>query len=109
MRVLITGVTGFIGSHLANFCLKEGHIVLGTARAPSTRGEQRLSKALAHRNFFIQYIDLTRGASGICESIDLVFNLAAMTFVDHSILDPIMHVRNNLLCALYMMEDARRY
>ncbi|MGH2728880.1 MAG: NAD-dependent epimerase/dehydratase family protein, partial [Actinomycetota bacterium] len=27
MRVLITGVTGFVGSHLAEYCLGLGHEV----------------------------------------------------------------------------------
>ena len=29
MRILITGVAGFIGSNLANFLLDEGHEIIG--------------------------------------------------------------------------------
>ena len=29
MRILITGVAGFIGFHLAIYCLKKKHIVVG--------------------------------------------------------------------------------
>ncbi len=32
MKALITGITGFAGSHLAELLLKEGHEVYGTVR-----------------------------------------------------------------------------
>ncbi len=32
MRVLITGISGFVGSHLAEYCLAKGADVFGTIR-----------------------------------------------------------------------------
>lgn len=36
MKVLITGATGFIGSHLCDFLVKEGHLVFATHRSLSS-------------------------------------------------------------------------
>lgn len=36
MRVLITGVTGFLGSHLAKFLIENGHSVIGLKRKTSS-------------------------------------------------------------------------
>ena len=39
MRVLITGITGMAGSHLAEYCLSRGDVeVVGTVRWRSPRG-----------------------------------------------------------------------
>lgn len=46
-RVLVTGVTGFIGAHLAEQLLKSGYIVKGTSRGGA--------KANHLRNYFSQY------------------------------------------------------
>ncbi|HYT39040.1 MAG TPA: GDP-mannose 4,6-dehydratase, partial [Acidimicrobiia bacterium] len=38
MRVLITGITGMVGSHLAEYCLERGDVeVVGTVRWRSPR------------------------------------------------------------------------
>lgn len=38
MKVLITGVSGFLGSHLAKQLVAQGHSVRGLVRAPNARG-----------------------------------------------------------------------
>src|SRR4029450_3260332 len=38
MQVLITGITGFVGSHLARALVRERHQVRGLVRTPNARG-----------------------------------------------------------------------
>jgi dTDP-glucose 4,6-dehydratase len=109
LRITITGVQGFIGSHLAAFSLERGHDVIGIARSPSSAGQARIERLNHKRNFHVRYVDLATEASGITERADIVFHLAAKTSVDQSILDPSTFLRNNYLASFNLLEDARRH
>jgi dTDP-glucose 4,6-dehydratase len=52
--------------------------------------------------------DLNGDISGLCEKVDVVFNFAARTFVDHSIKDPAPFIQANVLGTANMLEEARR-
>lgn len=41
MKILITGVTGFVGSHFARELAAQGHTVRGLVRKPNTRGDRK--------------------------------------------------------------------
>ena len=43
MRLMITGVTGFLGSALAQHLVSQGHTVLGTSRRAAHPSEASLS------------------------------------------------------------------
>ncbi len=72
MKVLITGVCGFIGSHLARRLLSEGHQVRGL----SLPGES--AKELEALGMEMRAGDITRPESirGLCDGMDTVFHLA---------------------------------
>ena len=74
-KVLITGATGFIGSHLVTACLKKKHRV----RALAMRGDPG-DAGLKKKRVEIVYGDLRDGASleGACKGIDIVFHCAAV-------------------------------
>lgn len=80
-RVLVTGAAGFIGSHLVDRLLAEGHEVVGVdaftsyyARATKWRN---LSGALAHGRFRLVEGDLCRMDLGVpCEGVGMVAHLA---------------------------------
>src|SRR3972149_5098193 len=55
MRVLITGITGFVGSHLAEFALAQGAKVYGTCRWRSNR------ENIAHVEDRIELLDCDLG------------------------------------------------
>ncbi len=59
MRVLLTGAAGFLGSHLAERLLKEGHEVLGVDNL-STGQKRNLDHLLAHPGFHFLQADVTR-------------------------------------------------
>jgi len=95
MNCLITGITGFLGPHLAKILLKKGHNVYGILRG--TRGtEQELKDLLTEDEFtkitFI-YGDIVhyRTVNNMFKNyqFDVVFHLAAQTHPPTSFKDPI--------------------
>lgn len=95
MKCLITGITGFLGPHLAQKLIKEGHQVYGLLRG--TRGSEHEIKDLLSEHEFkqIQFIygDLChyRSMLTMCKeyTFDTVFHLAAQTHPPTSFKDPI--------------------
>ncbi len=74
-KVLITGATGFIGSHLVAACLKKKHRV----RALVMRGDPGEAE-LKKKPVEVVYGDLRDGLSleAACKGIDIVFHCAAV-------------------------------
>jgi dTDP-glucose 4,6-dehydratase len=110
MRVLVTGIFGFIGSYFAKYLLSMEHdvYIVGFGRNSDQRNVGRLPTS---RRLTIVYGDLTdtQAMSGICEGIDVVVNFAAKTFVDHSLKDRKPFIQSNIIGADNLMEDAERY
>jgi nucleoside-diphosphate-sugar epimerase len=76
-RALVTGATGFVGSHLVRHLLAEGWAVHVIVRPGSSLGQltPSLSGMVMHR--FDGNIELMRGI--VCESQpDVVFHLASL-------------------------------
>ena len=94
MRCLITGITGFVGPHLANFLLEQGHTVWGFVRAANGR-EDDIRDVVPDRNFeklnFL-YGDLADYDSCLramqAEQFDAVYHLAAQSHPPTSFADP---------------------
>ncbi len=105
MRILVTGIHGFIGSYFAKYVLGMGHQVVGFGRNSDQKNLKRLNQ---HENLQIIHGEL-KEASGLCEHIDVVVNFAAKTFVDHSLKDRQPFIDSNILGADALMEDATRY
>ena len=65
MRCVVTGVAGFIGSHLCERLLADGHAVVGidcfTDYYPRTVKERNLSGFRAHPQFTFIELDLSVG------------------------------------------------
>lgn len=109
MRVLCTGVLGFIGSHFARYMIKQNFQVIGVNRLGDTKNLSRIQDLQANANFKLVYADLTGDISGILEDVDVVVNFAAKTHVDHSIVDPEPFIRSNILGTYKLIEQARKY
>ena len=112
MRVLVTGVYGFIGSYFTKYLLSMDPFVqiIGFGRHSSMYDHQRLGNKPSSR-LKIVFGDLSEPAhvSGLCENIDVVVNFAAKTFVDHSLKDRAPFITSNIIGADNLMEDATRY
>jgi len=103
-RALITGVTGFVGSYLAEYLLKEGVEVYGTARWRSNLDNIEHIK----KNIRLINADMRDGHSlekVITESKpDYIFHLASQSFVPMSWLAPADTIETNLIGTVHLFE-----
>jgi len=108
-KVLITGITGFVGSHLAEYILREhpGVEVFGLVRwrSPKDNIIGILDKVK------LCYGDLTDRASLMKilrdNKPDIIFHLAAQSYVDFSFLAPIATLESNVLGTTNMLDVIR--
>ncbi len=108
MRCLVTGGLGFIGSHLVDRLLDEGHDVrvldnASTGRVENLahrRGEQRLEVMIG---------DVADGAvaAKACEGVDRVYHLAALADIVPSMQRPMDYHRANVDGTASILEAAR--
>ena len=118
MRVLITGVAGFIGMHLALKLLERGDEVVGIDNFNDyydvTLKQRRLQRVVdadsAARFKFIR-LDLS-DRDGMAqlfatEGLDAVVNLAAQAGVRYSIDNPLAYVDSNLVGFAHILEGCR--
>lgn len=112
MNVLITGVAGFIGFHLARRLLRDGCSVFGIDNLNDYYDvrlkETRLAQLLAETNFTFQLLDLADGIH-LSEFVrtcrpDVVVNLAAQAGVRYSIENPLAYVNSNLVGFVNLLE-----
>ena len=112
MKILCTGVLGFIGSQFVKMLLDEypDIEVRGFVRNSDQRKLKRLGGYLNNPRLRLIFGDLTvvNSMSGLCEHIDVVVNFAAKTFVDHSIKDPIAFIQSNIVGTYNLLEEARK-
>ena len=108
MKCLITGLTGFVGSHLAEYLLNEGHEVFGTIRWRSK------TENIEHLKNKITLIEGDiRDSNSMDETIkksqpDLIFHLAAQSFVPTSFIAPAETLTTNILGTLNVLEAVRK-
>jgi nucleoside-diphosphate-sugar epimerase len=83
MRCLVTGAAGFIGSHLCERLVQEGHEVLGIDAFipyydPAIK-KRNLAELLNHSRFRFYDLDLrTADLNQLVSSVEYIFHLAAM-------------------------------
>jgi len=89
MLDLVTGGAGFIGSHLVDHLLAQGHRVIVLDNF-STGHTENLSQAIENPQLTIHDVDIcdTAGLSPYFDSVDRVFHLAALADIVPSIQQP---------------------
>ena len=114
-KVLITGITGMVGSHLADYLLEHTDwAIYGMCRwrSPLDNVEHLLDRANRGDSLFFIYGDLCDYISlqnAIEESRpDYVFHLAAQSYPTTSFTSPIQTLETNILGTARLLEALRR-
>ena len=117
MTVLLTGVAGFIGYHVAEALLTRGERVIGVddlnAYYDVRLKQARLARLEGREGFAFHRADVAdretmHGLVHAHGDIDRVVHLAAQAGVRHSLADPYAYVQANVLGHLVVLEGARR-
>lgn len=108
MNILVTGATGFIGSHLCRALLEENHEVLALSHS---RGKERIAPLLSHRCFHLVSGDICSlaGMQEIMKTnkIDAVIHLAAYApSASQEIIHIPAYLENNVKGTLNMLQSS---
>ena len=103
MKYLVTGGAGFIGSHLVDKLIKQGHQVVVIDNLLSGSEQYVNAKAVFHK-CDIRNLDEILGHF---EGVDGVFHLAAIARTPWCIDDPVLAYQTNVMGSLNILEAAR--
>ena len=112
MRILVTGVAGFVGSHVAERLLSDGHHVVGldafTDYYPRPVKERNLGPILERPGFTFHELDLRRDPLGpALDGVEAVIHEAAMPGLPRSWSDFEAYLGCNVLGVARLLEACR--
>jgi UDP-glucuronate 4-epimerase len=115
MQVLITGVAGFIGYHLAQRLLNEGIAVYGIDNLNPyydvNLKQNRLNQLKQQSGFTFQLLDLSHHQAVIhlfqTQPFEYVINLAAQAGVRYSLVNPMAYIDSNIVGFVNLLEGCR--
>ncbi|MEL6927783.1 MAG: NAD-dependent epimerase [Cyanobacteria bacterium J06600_6] len=115
MKILVTGVAGFIGFHLAKRLLSEGNEVLGVDNLNDYYDvelkQARLEQLLPDSKFTFEFLDLSdRSVTAKLfknPGFEVVIHLAAQAGVRYSLENPHAYVDSNLVGFTNVLEGCR--
>lgn len=105
---LITGINGFVGSHLAEFCIAKGWVVHGTLRSFRSCIDNIKHIIKSIKTHVCDITDYTNVADTI-RSVkpDYIFHLAAQSYVPDSWTAPQSTINANVIGTLNLLEAIR--
>ena len=107
-KVLITGITGFVGSHLADYCLERGHKVYGFRRyhLSNLRNVTHIEHDI--KWFDCDMMDMKSVIKAIGETRpEIIFHMASQSFVSPSWDHPNLYMDANYKMTVNLMEACR--
>ena len=104
MRVLVTGGAGFLGSHLCETLLKNGHDVVCVDNF-YTGNKSNISHLIDYKNFELIRHDVT---FPLYLEVDRIFNLACPASPIHYQKDPVQTTKTSVHGAINMLGLAKR-
>lgn len=118
MKVLITGVAGFIGFHLARNLLKKKIKVIGIDNINnyySTKlKNSRLEILKKNKNFIFYKSDVTKFSNlnkifNNNKSVDIIYHLAAQAGVRYSVVNPKTYFQSNVVGFFNILECCKNF
>ncbi len=108
-KILITGITGFVGSHLAEYILKyqKSTKIYGLVRWRSPKNN--ISGILDYVNLCYGDLEDYSSLEKILEDVkpDVIFHLAAQSYVDFSFVSPISTLQANVIGTANLLESIK--
>ncbi|MBU1131446.1 SDR family oxidoreductase [Patescibacteria group bacterium] len=105
-KILVTGGAGFIGSHLCDFLMAQGHQVTCLDNF-FTGSKENIKQLLDKPNFQLVEHDITEPYDD--GEIDEIYNLACPASPIHYVEDPIETIRTNVIGMDNMLKYARKF
>ncbi len=103
-RILVTGGAGFLGSHLCERLLRDGHDVL-CADNYFTGRKDNITHLMDHKRFEVIRHDVT---FPLYVEVDEIFNLACPASPIHYQYDPVQTTKTSVIGAINMLGLAKR-
>ena len=108
-KLLITGATGFIGSHLAELCVEEGFDVVAFDRYNSNNNWGWLEES-KYKNDLETILGDVRDYDSVSKAMvgcSSVFHLAALIGIPYSYVSPLAYIRTNVEGTYNVLEAAK--
>ena len=102
MKIVVTGGSGFLGSHVADELSKKGHkvIIFDKKKSKWIRLDQKM---------YIGDILNPKDLERVIKGADVVFHFAALSDLDQALKEPINTVRANILGTVFALELSRKH
>jgi UDP-glucose 4-epimerase len=107
MKCLVTGCAGFLGSHLCELLLEQGHEVIGIDNLVSGRREN-LAAIMGRGKFSFIHDDILTFEHWPIDSETVVFHLAALADIVPSVQNPLRYHNVNVTGTIKVLEAAKR-
>ncbi|WP_437524808.1 UDP-glucuronic acid decarboxylase family protein [Sorangium sp. So ce726] len=102
LRILVTGGAGFVGSHLCDRLIREGHEVVALDDL-STGSRDNVAHLLSHRRFRLMEHDVLQPYE---REVDRIYNLASPASPAHYQRDPVRTTLVNVVGAFHALKLA---
>jgi NAD dependent epimerase/dehydratase len=110
-KILVTGAGGFIGSHLTELLVKQGHDVKAFVRYNSKNNWGWLENSDIKNNIEVVTGDV-RDYDSVADALkdcDAVFHLAALIGIPYSYVSPMAYIKTNIEGTYNILEASRKH